>query len=882
MYDELFKQITASDTILTPNRRLSAYLRNYHFQVQNQRDKSSVWLSPDILPISSWLERCWEESQTQSSAPACNLLTPQQEQFLWEQLLRKSSIGEKLLQVTATATLALQAWQLSKQWQLATLWPQFTLTEDVKVWQTVAHEYQQLLADHAWIDNASLPDWLGQQFAKLRLKLPKRIFLVGFDELTPQYQQLLQSLNIQTINYTHAPIRADVKSIMLPSPDLELQAMARWAHYHWQSNHSIHSIACVVPNLTALRSEVMTTFMDIFAEETIFPWHYENTLPFNISAGMMLNEYPLIQTALLILKLEQTTDLFAFGALLRSPYLGHAEQEMALRARIDATLRNYQEPYVNYQQILHAALSLGAAKLSQLLKKFFQIRPEKTELAPYQWAELFAQQLAAMGWPGERSLNSTEHQLVEAWTKLLLQFTHIGMVAPSLTRHAALQKLEQLAAASEFQPQSAQAPVQILGVLEAAGQKFTHTWVMGLNDQAWPPAPNPNPFIPIALQRQLELPHSSSQREHRYCQLLTSRLCQSAPRVILSYPHSFEDQIFRPSPLLAPFATLALADLEQTQVQSYATAILQSAQTEMLVDEYAPPLAIDEIPKGGASLFKHQADCPFRAFSRFRLGAYGIAAPETGLNARDRGSLLHHSLEIIWKKINSQEQLLKLTTAELTHLITESIQTALNSLLQKKPFTLGTRFSQLERQRLTKLIQSWLKMETSRAPFTVMTLEQTEKFQFGAIPLVLRTDRLDQLDSGEQIIIDYKTGHPAISDWFGERPTDPQLPLYCVASSRPIQGIYFAQIRSDKYQFKGVAASSLNMPGTASLPLKNDHGSFLSWDELVCNWRHTLTQLSAQIQTGYAKIDPKEGDKTCAFCDLQALCRITEHGNTVL
>ena len=37
-------------------------------------------------------------------------------------------------------------------------------------------------------------------------------------------------------------------------------------------------------------------------------------------------------------------------------------------------------------------------------------------------------------------------------------------------------------------------------------------------------------------------------------------------------------------------------------------------------------------------------------------------------------------------------------------------------------------------------------------------------------------------ENGYYTIIDYKSGKPNINDWFGDRPKQPQLPLYCIKS----------------------------------------------------------------------------------------------------
>ncbi len=73
--------------------------------------------------------------------------------------------------------------------------------------------------------------------------------------------------------------------------------------------------------------------------------------------------------------------------------------------------------------------------------------------------------------------------------------------------------LGQQAANSRFQVEDEGAPVQVMGMLEAAGLRFDHLWIMGLDDEALPSPANPSPFLPVSLQRQHRLPHSSSERE---------------------------------------------------------------------------------------------------------------------------------------------------------------------------------------------------------------------------------------------------------------------------------------------------------------------------------------------------------------------------------
>lgn len=55
----------------------------------------------------------------------------------------------------------------------------------------------------------------------------------------------------------------------------------------------------------------------------------------------------------------------------------------------------------------------------------------------------------------------------------------------------------------------------------------------------------------------------------------------------------------------------------------------------------------------------------------------------------------------------------------------------------------------------------------------------------------MSVDRVDQLEDGRRIIIDYKTGAAIdTKNWASERLSEPQLPIYAaLASSEPVAAV---------------------------------------------------------------------------------------------
>jgi ATP-dependent helicase/nuclease subunit B len=114
----------------------------------------------------------------------------------------------------------------------------------------------------------------------------------------------------------------------------------------------------------------------------------------------------------------------------------------------------------------------------------------------------------------------------------------------------------------------------------------------------------------------------------------------------------------------------------------------------------------------------------------------------------------------------------------------------------------------LEKRRLQRLLAEWLDIEKSRSEFTVADTEAERVIAPWGLQVKMRADRVDALPDGRQIILDYKTGQLKSRGWEGERPDEPQLPLYCVTSDKPVAGAAFAMIRVGELRFRGLTAGA--------------------------------------------------------------------------
>ncbi|MCP3678152.1 MAG: hypothetical protein GY721_11340, partial [Deltaproteobacteria bacterium] len=193
---------------------------------------------------------------------------------------------------------------------------------------------------------------------------------------------------------------------------------------------------------------------------------------------------------------------------------------------------------------------------------------------------------------------------------------------------------------------------------------------------------------------------------------------------------------------------------------------------------------------------------------------------------------------------------------------------------------LSRRYIDLERERLINLLGEWIGIEAGRPPFTVKDTEQPQEISVAGLTIRAKFDRIDQLEDGRQVLLDYKTGECNRYDWLSERPKEPQLPLYTMAGR--YNAIAFGQVKVGDCRFKGIAKDGDTLPGIKSLMDDRnwiERVSTEEWNEVMVQWRDVIKNLVKGFMSGDASVDPAiwGGGKTgCDFCDQRPLCRIFE------
>ncbi|MFT7223894.1 MAG: ATP-dependent helicase/nuclease subunit B [Cellvibrionaceae bacterium] len=875
--------------ILTANQRLRDHAQQAWAQYQKSQG-ALVWKPAKIFNLTQWFDYCWERLQTYAYEPSFQgVISPQQERVLWEKIT--ADIGlmrpEVLAKQAANAYRTLQLWQLSLPQldnESSAETKRFLGTETFKQW---CLDYEKALKKRGLLTFEQRLSIIIRAVIDGVLPREETICLLGFSDLPPLHQATLDRLSTAIIKVDLCNFQPQkIQRLVLADRQKEIQMAALWSRAILDNTPHVR-IGIIIPNLAGCRAQVERVFREVFDGRALWAERPADILPINISAGVPLGETPLITDTLELLRLYQNQwDIQVFLQLLNSPFWGKLNLQRSLRAQLAKQLGTLGVFKLSLSEVRHQLQRLseksgkGDLSLLQLFSTSAEyVRQQRKSALPSQWVERFLKLLDLMQWPGERPSDSLEHQQTRRWYELLESFATLDRFLGNVSATSAIQQLTLMARQQPFQPELPDTPIQILGVLEAAGLYFDHCWVLGLDQQTWPPAPQPNPMLPVSLQRRHNMPHASHERELSFARLLTQQLRHSGKNLVFSSPgYDPETELPRsPSHLIKDIALFSQPETSLNDFEAFSQRLFEDGQFERVSCTQGPPVSASDINtqgelSGGAGVVKAQANNPFDAFAVHRLNARRPQSAVPGFSAIEQGDILHRSLAAIWQQIGNQQNLLAMADEQCRALVQRTVSEVVGFVRQRKPNHLGHQLCELESQRQATLILKWLAYEKKRPDFTVVSIEESLYFHYREVKLKMRVDRVDRLADESFLILDYKTGLSNLRQWQGERPADPQLPLYLIAYQQPVVGIAFAQININKQILIGLEDGKHPIDGLSSIEsIKLELPD--NWDQAKDLWQQRIQHLLDGYLAGQCSVDYRDSLSLRYNSDLLALNR---------
>ena len=901
---EAIREFLEGDAVvLTSSLRLARQVTQAWVAQQLRTSPTGVVGEPAVFVVDAWLEQQWRKQVEAGLLPPRHLLGRQEERLLWQQIIEDdmaSRDGFTLLQPSGAAERALQCRQ---QWLLhqgdlsvPSVRALFRHDSDCATFERWLDAFDSALAAGEWVTRADIYK------ALLTISPTTKQVLILFHvlQLPPLTLSVLQHLGAVSDYPPPAPAESPVSAHDFPEQSSELAYVAQWAAQRHRSEAG--STGIVLLNMKRDRPALEYCLRVAF---DCLGARYD-ALPVNFSTGMPLGATPMYRDALAALAIGDAANDGSSAelpretvlALLRSPFIAtdstpDSQSLLALRKAV-TDLAQASLSASTLTHLVHVFAPNSA--LAQTLTWMQTDRSSRGSRLPSDWVGVIRERLRAWQWPARDGLDSIEFQQFDRLESSFDDLEALDDVAGEVSYSRVLRLWQSCLDDRVFQPKTDDNAVQVLGPREAVGLSLDALWICGLQSGVLPEPARLLPFIPASLQRELNMVEASAEAQRLAAASLLGSW-QSTHSAVHASWHTHVDGIeVLPSTLAVP---MSAGEDVNGQASSNTNNVLPETGPRM-TEHWPPPADLEwlddnrvELPAdeagnspigGGAALLANQSNCPFRAWIRHRVAPESITPTALGLTPAERGSIVHDALCTVWGHLESSAGLARCDEQARRTLVEDAVGEAIQQLearAARRHCSVRQRVGfvclDLEAQRVSKLLLGWLALEAKRTvPFTVEEREATHELTVANLTLRLRPDRVDRLEDGRRLVIDYKTGTVQRSHWLGERPTDPQLPLYAMLDPE-VQGISFARVHHDSPEFAslGEALGLLKKESPLATQLGSSEAAMAQdWEQLTALWRDRITGLAEDFTAGDARVEPQP--YACRFCELASVCRISE------
>jgi probable DNA repair protein len=854
----LLAAAAAGRTIVVPNTELAAALF-CAIERAHQTAGDEIWPTPRVRDFAGWLREQYVQRQL-SDSHSPRILSDVEERELWRSIIDSAELGSDMLDPAGAARAARRARRTLREYDI----PLQALIEDK------SEEVQALLAwDQGFEQRCRDLRCISADTLLIGMAAPQEA--MAWIE-SPQWRPVARRW-LQRHGEMLLPQAVDANSLATmpaPSAGAELSAMAHWAGAAL-ADGEFRAWICV-PDLNRRRAEVADALDAVLAPQRFGLRSDAGGAPYAIAGGTPLGGYASVRAALDTLAAAVGLLSFEqFSALLRAPELQASDSDSSAAALADVVLRRRAPSEADLASWLDLADRAVQSEAVSPVGAVARLRASQRALSGLsarrmsEWVSVWIAALEAGPWGLRSRWSSMEYQAAERFRELLASLSLADAVFGSQSAESAQRILRRAVKDTPFQIQTGVPAVWVSGQLMDPWLNYDGLWISGCNGEQWPPPIAPVPLLPVRLQRRYGVISAGAETQLALATDLQNRWQKRAQQCIFSYADPGDGSRSTPSPLLPKSAFLQPAGAHVPRPHWHV--LYESApELESLWDELAPPVMDNERTRGVATL-RAQSRCAFRGFAETRLDTEPLELPVPGFNERERGELVHHALEHIWSQLRDSNGLHALAADAQHQLLDEAARRALAIVC--KLHDPGPRWRARERLRLQNLLGNWLDIERARAPFVVEALEgNVQLARFGGRDFRVRIDRMDLLSDGARVLIDYKTGGAGV-DWRGERPDNPQLPIYALLRPEALVAVAYAKVNAAEPGFVSESERrEIFHPRSRDSKLEG----MPNFAALVDLWSRRMQRIAEEFVSGRAEVAPTL--YACKTCQLQGLCRV--------
>ncbi len=305
--------------------------------------------------------------------------------------------------------------------------------------------------------------------------------------------------------------------------------------------------------------------------------------------------------------------------------------------------------------------------------------------------------------------------------------------------------------------------LQILGMLETRALDFDNIFILSVNEGIIPKGKTSQSIIPTEIRKQNEMTYY--EKRDAIFAYYFYRLIKGAKKVTILYNTEADN-----------FSKGEKSRFIEQLNHEFKAINTKSDVTERLITmkaESSPikPLEIvkDKVIINKLKTLRYSASalnrfifCPLSFYFKYITQIQEIQEPETGLEPKSFGTIIHKILESVYKPFIGEE----ITRENIERIIKEltfTVENHFSNTLQIKNTKNGKNY--LNKMLIIKLLEDFFNNELKSTPFIIKALEKELRYSMPlnieaeTVQLKLRgiIDRIDKHDSKLRII-DYKTG----------------------------------------------------------------------------------------------------------------------------
>ena len=861
--------------VLTSGGRLARQLQHRHRLQQLEKGHNS-WRPLEVRSLNGWLHQSWQDLW-ESEAPAGPWLRLR----LWYEVIRNNQPPAELpLDLPLCQTLD-QTYGVLIRHRLDPTETRFP--SPLIAWrQHICREFISALNDLKRWHPAALPLKIAEVINSGRLALPKSLIIAAFEAVAPIEEALFRVVRQKT-DVTVFPLPKEkpgnVQAVTLPDQKQEILYLGQELLCSCQELKP-GSIGVVVPNLELYAQALRRTLSTLLGQRLT-----PQEEAFNITLGTPLLEHPLVQAALIPLRLlgDEEKRHVLIGLLL-SPYYGAWAGNRRQLARLD---RHWREmtPEADLDSLYGKAhsreptlvpyLSPGGTDLLDLLAPF----QGRSSLSAEKWKDLLNKLWGSVQFPSlaDESDRVAFNHLESTLTSLVADLGSWSMDSRTF-----LAWLRQALAAEVFQVAgSEQAGIQVMGLIESRGLAFQRLFLLGMTSTALPQPVRPLPFLDFEERRQVL--GGTLRSQYEFAHAAFQHLLATAPEIILTRPEEIEGEPVSATPFWPTPWQSTPVDFWTLPNAAWSRAGWLRSAWKGLIEPHPEETAADHLtttipfPKSlSVSSLAVAFQCPFRFLIQVLLELKPLAEPVGGLRPEDRGLSIHHVLSCITRKLrprlqegNLDWELVFPSVQECVAAVHEKMAAIPTWQVERRRW-LGKEFGLLKlwfQEELNHLQTGWHWL-AEEIPFKGLTVEGWPTTLNG------RIDRVDFHPELGLLCWDYKSGSsPNFSEVFSHL-SEPQLPAYLLAI---LQGLIELPGHSRLREYP-LQAGYITLKSEKNLKLDRLRADANQWQDLLGVWQKRLVELGHQLQQGHFHAEPvpsaqlRERERLCSYCGLLTIC----------